>query len=51
MYMDDEIIRVRLNVDKALVENETEKKKDDAVVERLCVYITSITPYLLTVGH
>lgn len=27
IYMDNEIIGVRLNVDKALVDNETEKKR------------------------
>lgn len=47
IYMDDSIIRVRLNVHKALVENETEKK----IILLWRVDIISITSHLLTVGH
>lgn len=37
IYMDDDIIRVRLNVDEAFVENETEEN-NYFVVEELCGY-------------
>lgn len=43
IYMDDSIIRVRLNVHKALVENETEKKDYSVVASGYNFHYVSLT--------